>query len=417
MTVAKLEDIIDATFGVPETPRTSRRRARFGVVIPRTRVKWLWNRGRRRLALAGMVAAGAAGVGTVVPGPPSPAQVFVASEPEPAALVPGLVSTPSGAYEWQHAAVGENRVAPAILRSARAVTIAIVDTGADLSSPVIRGKVSSTVNIVDPAAGVTDIDGHGTFVASLAGGSPAGGGALAGFGGDARLMIVQAGIDNALNDADIARGIVYAVDHGAQIVNLSIAAPAPSKVEQRAISYAIRRNVLVVAAAGNDYENGNQVQYPAAYLQSRPGNGGGLVVAASDENGMRASFSNVGDDVSLAAPGENVLGALSTSSSPFAFPRIRVPGAARGLYGFSSGTSFSSAEVAGFAALVWAANPSLRARDVARILEQTAAGHGAWNPQLGYGVIDVAAAVEAASTSPSAPTRVAPAVRGHAFLA
>ena len=70
----------------------------------------------------------------------------------------------------------------------------------------------------------------------------------------------------------------------------------------------------------------------------------------------------------------------------------RLPGA-RGLYGYASGTSFAAPEVAGAAALVWAANPSLTAREVAQILKETASGHGTWTPELGYGVIDVAAAV------------------------
>ena len=71
----------------------------------------------------------------------------------------------------------------------------------------------------------------------------------------------------------------------------------------------------------------------------------------------------------------------------------RSPGSLGGLYGFSSGTSFASPQVAGAAALVWAANPQLRADEVASILEQTASGQGDWNAELGYGVLDVAAAV------------------------
>jgi hypothetical protein len=71
---------------------------------------------------------------------------------------------------------------------------------------------------------------------------------------------------------------------------------------------------------------------------------------------------------------------------------MQLPGSP-GVYGFGSGTSFSTPEVAGAAALVWAANRSLRAPAVAEILKQTASGRGSWTPELGYGVIDVAAAV------------------------
>ena len=114
--------------------------------------------------------------------------------------------------------------------------------------------------------------------------------------------------------------------------------------------------------------------------------------AASRRDGTRAAFSSTGSWISLAAPGEDVLGAVSGQSSPAAYPRVALPGA-RGLYGYASGTSFAAPEVAGAAALVWGVNPLLTARDVARILKETASGHGAWTPELGYGVIDVAAAV------------------------
>ena len=132
-------------------------------------------------------------------------------------------------------------------------------------------------------------------------------------------------------------------------------------------------------------------------MGSNGAGGAGLVVAASTRNGARAAFSNTGSWVSLAAPGEGVLGAVSEQSSPTAYPRVALPGA-RGLFGYASGTSFAAPQVAGAAALVWGVNPALSARDVARILKETASGHGAWTPELGYGVIDVAAAVARAQS-------------------
>jgi hypothetical protein len=113
-------------------------------------------------------------------------------------------------------------------------------------------------------------------------------------------------------------------------------------------------------------------------------------------SGERASFSNTGTQISLAAPGENVFGAIAAGSSREYWPRHPLPGAIAGLYGWSSGTSFSTPEVVGAAALVWAANPALTAQQVAGILKATASGRGRWNPRLGYGVIDVAAAVASA---------------------
>ena len=316
-----------------------------------------------------------------------------------AALEPGLAKAGDGAFEWQFHATREDRVPPRVLRAASAITIAVVDTGADLFAPDLAAKAPAAFSVVSGTSDVRDRNGHGTFVASLAAGAVSNGDGIAGFGGDARLLVVQAGRpDGSFTDVDEAAGIVYAVDHRARIVNLSLGGTEPSRVEQNAVQYALDHGVLVVAAAGNDYLAGNPPVYPAALLgqASSTAGGAGLAVGASTIAGRRASFSSTGSFVSVAAPGDGVLGALSSLSSPTLWPRARLPGTRAGVYGFGSGTSFAAPEVAGAAALVWAANPSLQARQVAALLESTASGHGRWTPQLGYGVIDVAAAVAAA---------------------
>ena len=119
--------------------------------------------------------------------------------------------------------------------------------------------------------------------------------------------------------------------------------------------------------AGNDALAGNPAEYPAALLH-----GLGLAVGASDMNGRRARFSEHGQFVSLAAPGTAVFGALAWKARASLFPRTELPGGAPGLYGFASGTSYAAPQVAGAAALVWAANPRLTAHQVAAVLEQTA---------------------------------------------
>jgi subtilisin family serine protease len=167
--------------------------------------------------------------------------------------------------------------------------------------------------------------------------------------------------------------------------------------------------VLVVAAAGNEYWDGNPVEYPAALLQPVGSNGvggRGLAVGASTMSGNRAQFSNVGSYISLLAPGENVFSAVSAASSPLRFPRVTLPGAS-GQYGFASGTSFSAPEVAGAAALVWAANPLLDSQGVAEILKATASNGGTWTAELGWGVLDVAAAVSRAAGTTAARTAYA----------
>ena len=314
-----------------------------------------------------------------------------------------------GAYEWQYAAARENLVPASVAHAASAITVAVIDTGADVSAPDLAAKTPATWSVRGNSSDVTDYYGHGTFVSSLAAGSTTNAEGVAGFGGDAKLLAVQASApDGTFTDVDESAAIVYAVDHGAKIINMSFGGPATSPAEQSAIAYAAAHGLLLVAAAGNSGQSGNQPSYPAALLQPLGSNGQGgigLAVAASNLSGGRASFSNYGSYISLAAPGENVFGALSSSADPSYWPRQSLPGSAAGIYGYGSGTSFSSPEVAGAAALVWAANPGLRAADVAELLEQSASGRGGWNQDTGFGNLDAAAAVaRAQGTAVAVPT-------------
>ncbi len=314
---------------------------------------------------------------------------------EPALTLASM--TPRAVWEWQAHATHEDAVPASVLRAASSLTIAVIDTGADLTAPDLAAKAPQTYNTRTTTADVSDENGHGTFVASLAAGSVTNDDGIAGAGGDAQLLVVKAGnARGSFTDIDEAAGLMYAVDHGAKIINLSVGGPTTSVTEQQGIQYAVDHGVLVVAAAGNEYDRGNPVEYPAALLQPAGSNGvggSGLAVTASTASGSRASFANTGSWVSLAAPGDNVFGAVAQGSNPMLYPRSVLPGAHSGLYGYGSGTSFAAPQVTGAAALVWAANPLLTAAQVAQVLKETASGGGRWTPELGFGVIDVAAAV------------------------
>ena len=324
---------------------------------------------------------------------------------------PGLQASlgKSTAWEWQFAAAHEDTVPDSVLRAASTVTIAVIDTGADLAAPDIAAKSPVTFGQRSQSSDVRDSAGHGTFVSALAAGSVTNGEGIAGFGGDAKLMIVKAGAgDGSLTDADEAAAIAYAVDHGARIINLSYGGTTTTAAEKNAIDYAAAHGVLVVAAVGNNHLLGNPVFYPAALLQPVGSNGLGgigLAVAASTDSGERASFSNTGTYVSLAAPGDGVFSAVSSFAPQSAYPRVPLPGSTRGLYGYGSGTSFAAPEVAGVAALVMAANPLLGATDVARVLKESASGEGVWTQELGFGVIDAAAAVALATGTTAESSR------------
>jgi subtilisin family serine protease len=315
---------------------------------------------------------------------------------------PALADTyqPGVAWEWQWDAARLNDVPDWVLHAAAGVKIGVIDSGADLGAPDVGDKHPATWSVLSHSARVTDRLGHGTFVSSLAAGSVGNGVGISGFGGDAQLLVVQAiDADGYVTDVDEAAAIVYAVRHGAKIVNLSIGGSETSALERKTIRWAAARGVLVVAAAGNEHDDGNQPEYPAALLQPLGSNGRGglgLAVGATSMDGSRAFFSNTGSYLSLAAPGYNVFAAESADAP---WPRAQLPWASPGFYGWASGTSFSSPEVAGAAALVWAANPKLTAQQVAWVLKQSADG-SRWNRELGWGRLDAAAAVQLALQTP-----------------
>jgi subtilisin family serine protease len=325
---------------------------------------------------------------------------------------PALADTyqPGVAWEWQWADSRMGEVPDWLLRAAASVQVAVIDSGADVSAPDLADKSPRTWSVLSRSASVRDRLGHGTFVASLSTGSVTNGAGISGFGGDARLLVVQAiDADGYITDVEEAAAIVYAVRHGAKIVNLSIGGTETSEVESRAIRWAARHGVLIVAAAGNEHDEGNLPEYPAALLQplGSHGHGGiGLAVGATSMDGTRAYFSNTGSYLSLAAPGYNVFAAESADAP---WPRAQLPWASPGFYGWASGTSFAAPEVAGVAALVWAANPRLTAQQVAKVLKQSASGTG-WNRELGWGRLNAAAAVALAqATRGLAPRSARPA--------
>ena len=174
-----------------------------------------------------------------------------------------------------------------------------------------------TYNVANGSAGVDDTNGHGTFVASLR--------RARGFGGQAQLMVVQANRGATFSDVDEAAGIVWAVDHGARIVNLSLSGSQTSPTERAAVRYATKKGVLLVAAAGNGGQSGNRASYPAALLGQD-----GLAVGASTPAGTRAAFSTTGRYVDLLAPGVGVLGAIAGERPEHALrPALRArPGTA-----------------------------------------------------------------------------------------
>jgi subtilisin family serine protease len=266
---------------------------------------------------------------------------------------------------------------------ARRAVVAVIDTGVDVNHPALRGRLLPGYNAADGSRDVTDRDGHGTHVAGIIAGSWDTDASAAGVAPQASVLPIKAA-DAAGNfsDESISRGVRYAVQNGARVINLSLRGNDPLPQTSAAIAEARRAGVLVVAASGNDGQN--RVTYPGAYE--------GVLAVGSSVNGRRSSFSNGGDRLDMTAPGENV---RSTQN---------------GSYGERSGTSMSSPYVAAAAALVMARNPQWTAEQVKAQLLNTATDFGARgkDADFGYGEIDLYAAVFGAGQTPGAAPAPAP---------
>ena len=219
-------------------------------------------------------------------------------------------------------------------------------------------------------ANVTDDFGHGTHVAGIAAAATNNGIGIAGVSWGARVMPVKV-LDQYGNGwySDIADGIVYAADNGAKIINLSLGGAAASQTLCQAAAYAQQKGALLVAATGNA---GAAVLYPAAC-------DGVLAVAATDRSDQRASFSNYGPEVDLAAPGVDIYSTWPWLDGYFT----------------KSGTSMAAPHVSGVAALVWSRWPEWDNIEVSRRIMETAVDVdvSGWDPYTGWGRLDAAAAL------------------------
>lgn len=273
---------------------------------------------------------------------------------------------PLRSEQW---ALGNLGIESAWTRSRGAqVDIAVIDTGVAATHPDLRGKVCSGVaylggnGVAQTGKGATDPHGHGTHVAGIAAASAGDGVGIAGVAPDARIMAIRVmDAQGRGHTADVARGITWAVDHGAEVINLSLGGPDTPSM-RIAVEYALSNGVVVVAAAGNDGAGLNDPSYPAAY-------DGAIAVASYDRNGTVSSFSTRGAYVDVAAPGSWILSTLNTGS-----------------WGRMSGTSMATPHVAGIAALLIAQQPNRTPAQVRERLESTAVDAGDPGPDPAYGV-------------------------------
>jgi thermitase len=250
--------------------------------------------------------------------------------------------------------------------------VAIIDTGVDMTHPDLASKLVDTYNSLTDGKDVTDGNGHGTHCAGIAAAAADNGVGVAGVGAGLGLMSVKVLDENGGgSDASIAKGVIYAADHGAKVMSMSLGLYQRSPVLEEAVTYAItKKDVVVCASAGNNGAENDPIKAP--HLPSTIA--GVVEVAATAANDSTANFSNYGKTVSVAAPGVAI---LST------YPKNN--------YKELSGTSMASPFVAGLAGLVRAQFPALNQAQVKAKIEASADDLGAkgFDPRYGHGRVNV----------------------------
>ncbi|WP_341718588.1 type VII secretion-associated serine protease mycosin [Micromonospora sp. FIMYZ51] len=319
-----------------------------------------------RLLLVGLAAALLAGPTTSGPIQLSGSIQLAGMQSSPhCASSPPAPVRPVAAVPWPQQRYAPERLAP--LATGAGVTVAVVDSGVDRRHPQLAGRVLTGTDLLDPGGdGTLDCVGHGTGVASIIAAVPRDGIAFRGLAPDARILPVRVseqqvvdgrGSGRTVGPDDLAQAIRWAVENGADVLNLSVVLYADHPAVRAAVADAVARDVVVVAAAGNLHGNGDPRPYPAAY-------DGVLGVGAVGADGMRAAFSQAGSYLDLVAPGTDVL--------------IAAPG--RGHHQ-AEGTSYAAPFVAATAALLRQYRPELTATEVAaRIVATTDPA-----PDGGYG--------------------------------
>ena len=319
------------------------------------------------------------------------------------------------------------------------VTVAVLDSGISRKNPDLGGVPAIGYNAIcavqeqdsscSCASPVTDFGGtyasdddfgHGTYVAGIIGaewnnGSGnletvcSGGTYTTGFAGIApgcTLMAVKVLDCTGAGTSDsIVAGTNYAVAHGARILNFSLGSPSVGGLdpaEQEAMDNALANNCVIIAASGNESSNGHlaPVDYPAAYPPV-------ISVGATDANDNLAFYSNGGANLKMVAPGGYGEGALGNGFQPGAdvFSDLLCPASAAAVseggfvtmpgdsnFGTAAGTSAAAPFVSGTAALILSVYPNLTNTQVAQaIVNNTDSlnGNGGWNPQTGYGRLNV----------------------------
>jgi membrane-anchored mycosin MYCP len=345
----------------------------------------------------GMLFAIFAGLAAGGTGVVSPTPAFAAS-----CSTPPAPAQPSPDKPWAQVRLATDRLSS--IGEGLGVVVAVIDSGVDARHPQLRGRVLSGRDFLDPAPGNDgriDCVGHGTAVASIIAATRADGSGLRGLAPGVKILPVRVSEQQVIDGettgrtvgpARFAAAIRWAVDNGADVLNFSVVLRADVPAVRDAVEYAVARDVVVVAAAGNQHEQNDPRPYPAAYP-------GVIGVGAIGRDDLRQPFSQVGSYVDVMAPGAG----------------ITVASTGRG-HIVRDGTSYAVPFVSATAAIIRGMHPEMSAWQVRRRITATAdpSAGGPGSESYGSGVVNpYRAAVDlislAGPSTPAAPRAARPA--------
>ncbi|MEV4917156.1 S8 family serine peptidase [Streptomyces tirandamycinicus] len=271
------------------------------------------------------------------------------------------------------------------------IKVAVIDTGVNPSTPSLKGQVMKGLDATGAAGEATDdYDGHGTTMAELIAGTGTGGG-LRGLAPGAKIIPFRIAVQSfpknvKVNSWDDSVAMRAAADSDAQIISVSIGNEFMEPREKEAVKYAQSKGKLVFAAVGNSGDKANKPEYPADYDEV-------VGVAAIGRDGKVADYSQHGDFVDIAAPGDDVPRWCDSSFTK---------------YCDGGGTSAATALASASAALIWSAHPDWTANQVLRVMFESAGRGDAWKGDskshyLGHGVVRPNAHITRGIGKPGAP--------------
>jgi Subtilase family len=294
--------------------------------------------------------------------------------------------------DWRAGIVDPVLVPPPV--TAKSPLIALVDSQLDPAHPEFAGGATRTL----PELAVET--SHGTATASVAA-APVNGVGIEGVWPGARALNVP--LPKAISCARSADRIATAIEHKAAVINMSYGSQQPCYPEYIALQFAVARGIVPVAAAGNEFAEGNPLEFPASLPHV-------LTVSAVQRDGRAAYFSNANAAIDLAAYGENIMTAVP--------PGLDGDGTHDG-YERQSGTSFAAPMVAAATAWVRAARPDLSGDQVAQAIRLSATDldRPGWDANTGFGLLSVGAAlaIQPPPRDPAEPNDGIMWVDGRAF--